>query len=491
MQRQAREQQTLSNFRRNPMHFVRTKNFRWLIAGIFCCVASLSIAAAPPNVVIIFCDDMGYADPSCFGNTKVMTANIDKLAEQGTRFTSFYVPQAVCGASRAGLLTGCYPNRIGMLGAPGPKSKSGIAASEKLLGEVCKERGYATALFGKWHLGDNQKFLPLQHGFDEYLGLPYSNDMWPHHPQGGNWPPLPLIEGNKVINKEVSHADQEQLTKQYTEHAVDFIKRHAQGPFFLEVAYAMPHVPLHVSEKFKGKSGVGLYGDVLLEIDWSVGQIMKALDDNKIADNTFIVFTSDNGPWLSYGNHAGSKEPLREGKGSEWEGGVRVPCVMRWPGKIPAGRTCDEPLMTIDLLPTIAKWNGGTLPEHKIDGLDASDLIQGKPDAKSPHESYALYYGNELQAVRAGDWKLVLPHTYRNFVGPPGADGKPNGYKQTKTELALYNLRDDVGEAKDVQLEHPEIVAKLQQLAEAYRADLGDSLQKKPGTGKRPPGKLE
>lgn len=475
------------------MQFVRKSIFIWNVVVLACCLAVMANAAdTPPNIVIIFCDDLGYADPSCFGNTNVKTANIDKLAAEGTRFTSFYVPQAVCGASRAGLLTGCYPNRIGMLGAPGPKSKQGIAASEKLISEICKERGYATAIFGKWHLGDNEKFLPLQHGFDEYFGLPYSNDMWPHHPESPkNWPPLPLIEGNRVINKDVTHADQEQLTKQYTEHAVDFIKRNAKQPFFLEVAYAMPHVPLHVSESFKSKSGVGLYGDVLLEIDWSVGEILKALNDNKIADNTFVFFSSDNGPWLSYGNHAGSKGPLREGKGSEWEGGVRVPCVMRWPGKIPAGRTCDEPLMTIDLLPTIAKWNGGTLPEHKIDGLDASDLILGKPGAKSPHESYAFYYGNELQAVRAGDWKLILPHTFRNFVGPAGADGKPNGYKQSKTELALYNLRDDISESKDVQTKHPQIVAKLQKMAEAYRADIGDSLQKKPGAGKRPPGKLE
>lgn len=279
------------------MNCIKT-NFICRIVVFTCCLAHISAAADPtPNIVIIFCDDLGYADPSCFGNDKVKTANIDKLAEQGTRFTSFYVPQAVCGASRAGLLTGCYPNRIGMLGAPGPGSKTGIAASEKLISEICKERGYATAIYGKWHLGDNEKFLPLQHGFDEYFGLPYSNDMWPHNPNTNNkWPPLPLIEGNKIVNAAVSHADQEQLVKQYTERATDFIKRNAAQPFFLEVAYAMPHVPLYVSENFKGKSGVGLYGDVLLEIDWSVGEIMKALDAAKIADNTLVIFTSDNGP---------------------------------------------------------------------------------------------------------------------------------------------------------------------------------------------------
>jgi arylsulfatase len=467
------------------------KTFIAALVVIACCCAPGLAAETPPNIVIIFCDDLGYADPSCFGNTMVKTANIDKLAEQGTRFTNFYVPQAVCGASRAGLLTGCYPNRIGIQGAPGPKSKVGIAASEKLISEICKERGYATALFGKWHLGDAEKFLPLQHGFDEYFGLPYSNDMWPYHPQGGNWPPLPLIEGNKIVNPAVSHADQEQLVKQYTERATDFIKRRAAQPFFLEVAYAMPHVPLHVSENFKGKSGAGLYGDVLLEIDWSVGEIMKALDTAKVADNTLVVFTSDNGPWLSYGNHAGSRGNLREGKGTEWEGGVRVPCVMRWPNKIPAGKISDEPLMTIDLLPTITAAIGGKLPEHTIDGRDVGPILRGEPGAKNPHESYAFYYGNELQAVRSGDWKLVFPHVYRNFVGPAGADGKPNGYKQTKTELALYNLREDVSEAKDVQKEHPEIVAKLQKMADAYREEIGDSLQKIPGSGKRPPGKLE
>jgi len=456
-----------------------------------CCFANVRAAVPLPNIVIIFCDDLGYGDPSCFGNDRVKTANIDRLAAEGTRFTSFYVPQAVCGASRAGLLTGCYPNRIGIQGAPGPNSKTGIAASEKLISEICKERGYATALFGKWHLGDNEKFLPLQHGFDEYFGLPYSNDMWPHHPQGGNWPPLPLIEGNKIVNAAVTHEVQEQLVKQYTERATDFIKRKAAQPFFLEVAYAMPHVPLHVSESFKGKSGVGLYGDVLLEIDWSVGEIMKALDKAKVADNTLIVFTSDNGPWLSYGNHAGSKGPLREGKGTEWDGGVRVPCVMRWPGQIPAGKVSDEPLMTIDLLPTISAAIGGKLPEHVIDGRDVGPIIRGEPGAKNPHESYAFYWGNELQAVRSGDWKLVFPHTFRSFVGPPGADGKPNGYAQRKTELALYNLRDDISEQTDLKDKHPEIVAKLQKMADVYREEIGDSLQKKAGAGKRPPGRLE
>lgn len=472
------------------------QNFRTSIGALIvvyaCCFAPKTSAAEPlPNVVIIFCDDLGYADPSCYGNSQVKTANIDKLAEQGTRFTNFYVPQAVCGASRAGLLTGCYPNRIGMLGAPGPKSKTGIAASEKLLSEICKERGYATAIFGKWHLGDNEQFLPLQHGFDEYFGLPYSNDMWPHHPQGGNWPPLPLIEGNIRIKVGLTHEDQEQLIKQYTEHATDFIKRKAEQPFFLEVAYAMPHVPLHVSENFKGKSGVGLYGDVLLEIDWSVGEILKALDTAKVADRTLVVFTSDNGPWLSYGNHGGSRGSLREGKGTEWEGGVRVPGIMRWPAKIPAGKVSDEPLMTIDLLPTITSAIGGKLPPHTIDGRDVGPLLRGEAGAKNPHESYAFYYGNELQAVRAGDWKLVFPHEFRSLVGLPGADGKPNGYQQRKTDLALYNLREDVSESKDVQKEHPEIVAKLRKMADAYRADLGDTLKKIPGSGKRPPGKLE
>jgi arylsulfatase A-like enzyme len=268
-------------------------------------------------------DDQGYADLGKFGARDFKTPHLDQMADDGLRFTNWHVPQAVCGASRAGLLTGCYPNRIGMLGAPGPSSKHGISEGEVLLPELVKQKGYATALLGKWHLGHHEKFLPLQHGFDEYYGLPYSNDMWPYHPgvrhlpleqRLKKWPHLPMIEGNKIINKQVAPRDQVNLTTHYTEKAVDFINRNKANRFFLYVAHSMPHVPLFVSDKFKGKSKQGFYGDVIMEIDWSVGEILGALDKNGLATKTLVIFTSDNGPWLSYGHHAGNAGPSAKAK---------------------------------------------------------------------------------------------------------------------------------------------------------------------------------
>ena len=310
-----------------------------------------------PNIIIIMTDDQGYADVGKFGAKGFSTPHLDRMADEGLRFTNWYVPQAVCGASRAGLLTGCYPNRINMLGAPGPSSRGGIADGEVLISEMLKDRGYSTALFGKWHLGHLRKFLPLQHGFDEYYGLPFSNDMWPYHPgvrhlsmekRLKRWPHLPMIEGNEIVNKEVSPEDQVGLTTSYTEKAVDFIARNRTKPFFLYVAHSMPHVPLFVSEKFKGKSEQGLYGDVIMEIDWSVGQILETLRKHQLDQNTLVIFTSDNGPWLSYGNHAGSAKPLREGKATMFDGGCRVPTVMWWPGRIPAGKECSEVVNACD-----------------------------------------------------------------------------------------------------------------------------------------------
>ncbi|HEY8503213.1 MAG TPA: sulfatase, partial [Gemmataceae bacterium] len=298
----------------------------------------------PPNFVIVFTDDQGYGDVGCYGGKGFETPNLDRMAREGVRFTDFYVAQAVCSASRAALLTGCYPNRIGILGALGPASKHGINDGEMTIAEVLKPRGYATAMFGKWHLGHHPRFLPTRHGFDEYAGLPYSNDMWPHHPTA-KFPELPMLDGETVINHEVSPADQTQLTTWYTRRAVRFIERHRDEPFFLYVAHSMPHVPLFVSDRFKGKSERGLHGDVMEEIDWSVGEILKALKDNGLDESTLVLFTCDNGPWLSYGEHAGSAGPLREGKGTTFEGGVRVPCIARWPGKIPAGSVCREPAM--------------------------------------------------------------------------------------------------------------------------------------------------
>ena len=459
----------------------------------------------PPNIVIIFTDDQGYADVGVFGAKGFATPNLDRLAAEGRTFRNFHVAQGVCSASRAALLTGCYPNRIGIHGALGPHSKVGISGNEMTLAELVKQKGYATAIYGKWHLGDAPQFLPTRHGFDEYFGLPYSNDMWPLHPELLNpptnstarrdgYPNLPMYEGEKIVIPKVTHSDQEQLTTWYTEHAVGFIERNKARPFFLYVAHSMPHVPLHVSEKFRGKTARGLYGDVIEEIDWSVGQIMDALKRQGLEEKTWVIFTSDNGPWLSYGAHAGSAGPLREGKGTSWEGSTREPCIMRWPGHIPAGTDCNQMLMTIDLFPTIARLIHANPPRHKIDGVDVWPVISGE-NAKNPHRAYWWYYEeNQLQAVVTGDgrWKLQLPHTYRTLGGRPGSDeGIPVLYEQRKIEAAeLYDLASDIGEATNVAAAHPDIVRRLQAEAAKARAELGDALTKRVGTGVRPPGRI-
>jgi arylsulfatase A-like enzyme len=395
----------------------------------------------------------------------------------------------VCSASRVALLTGCYPQRVGILGALGPAARHGIHDHEVLLPEILKTRGYATAIFGKWHLGHHPQFLPTRHGFDRYFGLPYSNDMWPLHPTDKSFPPLPLIDGEKTIAHD---PDQTQLTTWYTERAVKFIEENRERPFLLYVPHNMPHVPLFVSEKFKGKSERGLFGDVIAEIDWSVGQILEALKTHGLDNKTLVLFTSDNGPWLSYGNHCGSAGPLREGKGTVWEGGHRVPCLVRWPGKIPAGSMCDELCGTIDVLPTLAKLAGGEAPRDKIiDGRDIWPLLAGDPNAKSPHEAFYYYWDNGLEAIRSGQWKLHFPHAYRSLAGEPGKDGRPGPYKQTRTELALFDLDADVAEQHNVVTQHPEVVASLQTLAEKARDDLGDTLTKRVGKNRRPAGKLQ
>jgi arylsulfatase A len=443
-------------------------------------------ADRPPNFVIVYSDDQGYADVGCYGAKGFATPNLDRLAREGVRFTDFYVAQAVCSASRTALLTGCYPNRVGILGALGPQAKHGLHAGEKTIAEILKARGHATAIYGKWHLGHHPPFLPTRHGFDEYFGLPYSNDMWPRHPTM-KFPPLPLIEGEKVI---AENPDQNQLTTWYTERAVRFIGRNKDRPFFLYVPHAMPHVPLHVSDKFRGKSRQGLYGDVIMELDWSVGQILAALAEHGLDEQTLVLFASDNGPWLSYGDHAGSAGPLREGKATAWEGGVRVPCLARWPGRIPAGTVCREPAMTIDVLPTLAKLAGAALPDHPIDGLDIWPLLAGRPGAKSPHEAFYFYWNRELQAVRSGRWKLHFPHEYRTLAGPPGSGGKPGPYQSARTELALYDLEAEAGETTDVAAKHPDVVARLKALAEKARDELGDTATNRTGKGVRPAGSL-
>lgn len=481
-----------------------------LLAAIFWLADSPPTAAAdtspPPNIVIIFTDDQGYADVGVFGAKGFTTPHLDRLAAEGTVFRNFHVAQPVCSASRAALLTGCYPNRIGIHGALGPKAAHGLNAEEMTLAEMVKQRGYATGMFGKWHLGDQPPFRPTRHGFDEYFGLPYSNDMWPFHPDLVKLPPdserrkrgypdLPLYDGDRVVNPKVTSEDQNQLTTWYTERAVRFIERHQNHPFFIYLAHSMPHVPLHVSDKFRGKTQRGLYGDVIAEIDWSVGQVLEALQRTGLETNTWVIFTSDNGPWLSYGEHAGSAEPLREGKGTCWEGGTRVPCIMRFPGRIPAGRQSSDMLMTIDLFPTIAGLIGAELPRHTVDGLDVWPILCGRPGATNPHAAYWFYYEqNQLQAVVSGDgrWKLQLPHTYRTLAGQPGGKGgAPAPYRQAKVASPeLYDLADDISETRDVAAEHPEVVERLLAEAEKARAELGDSLTKRTGAGVRQPGRV-
>ncbi len=458
--------------------------------------AAESRSARLPNVVIIFADDLGYADVGEFGAKGFATPNLDQLARDGIRFTDFHTAQPVCSASRTALLTGCYPNRLGIHGALGPRNSHGIHDREMTLAELVKQKGYATGIVGKWHLGHHPQFLPLRHGFDEYFGLPYSNDMWPHHPEAkpGSYPELPLIENDRVVNGDVTADDQKRLTTQYTEHAAKFIDTHADRPFFLYVAHSMPHVPLHVSDKFRGKSEQGLYGDVIMEIDWSVGEILAALARHGIDRDTLVIFTSDNGPWLSYGNHGGSAGPLREGKGSVWEGGTREPFIARWPGRIPAGRVQHEMAMTIDLFPTIAKLIGAELPPHTIDGLDIWPLLAGERGAKNPHDGYYFYFAqNELQAVRSGPWKLILPHTYRTLSGRPGGrDGTPAKYDAVKISRSeLYNLETDLRELKNVADQHADMVKRLEAFAEQARGELGDALTNRKGAGAREPGRIE
>jgi arylsulfatase A-like enzyme len=479
----------------------------WVVGiGVLGALLAGGVQAAPPerpNVVIIFIDDLGYADIGAFGAKTYPTPNLDRMAAEGRRFTDFHAATAVCSASRAALLTGCYPGRVSILGALRPNSPVGINADELTLAELCKQAGYATGIVGKWHLGDRRRFLPLQHGFDEYYGLPYSNDMWPRGhrgeelpPEAGrrkDYPPLRMFEGNKVVDEEVTPEDQTQLTRSYTRRAVDFIDRHYEEPFFLYVPHSMVHVPLYVSKQFEGKSGAGLFGDAMMEVDWSVGEILQAIKRHGIDEKTLVVFTADNGPWLNFGNHAGSAGPLREGKGTMFEGGHRVPCLMRFPGQIPAGTTCAAMSIAFDLMPTVARLLNVAMPSDRIiDGRDIWPLMTGEAGAKSPHEVFYCYYDNELRAVRDQRWKLVLPHKSRTLAGrPAGRDGYPADYEQATIELALYDLKNDVGETTDVAAQHRDVVAHLSAAAERARDDIGDVLTSRQGRNVRPPGRAK
>jgi arylsulfatase A-like enzyme len=447
-----------------------------------------STAQRPPNFVIIFVDDMGYGDIGSFGAKGYATPNLDRMAREGMRLTNFHAVQAVCSASRAALLTGCYSNRVSVTGALFPDAKTGINAAEMTIAEILKTRGYATGIFGKWHLGHLPQFLPTRHGFDEYFGIPYSNDMWPPNNRNYTFPPLPLFE-NETVVKEVKADVQAQLTTLLTERAVKFIERNKTKPFFLYVPHPMPHVPLFVSDKFKGKTSRGLYGDVIEEIDWSVGQILTALKNNGLDDNTLVIFTSDNGPWAEYGDHGGSAGPLRNSKGTTFEGGQREPFVARWPKKIPAGSVSPMLLMSFDLLPTLAKLAGAELPKERIiDGRDIWPVLSGKQKKGDVHDALYVYWGYELHAILSGKWKLHLPHPSKEVV-EPGEGGKPGRAQPIQVPLSLYDLEKDIGEKTNIADQHPEVVQQLMKFAERARADLGDSLTKVEGKNVRPAGR--
>ncbi|MEO1616528.1 MAG: sulfatase [Planctomycetota bacterium] len=432
-----------------------------------------------PNVIVIFADDQGYGDLGCFGSTKIKTPNIDRLAEEGRRFTNFMVASPVCTPSRAALMTGCYPKRVSMhQHVLFPQSKKGLHPDEYTIADHLKTLGYKTACFGKWHLGHLPEVLPRQNGFDEYLGIPYSNDM--NHPDNKGKPRIPsddlwrdqetavshwntpLIKNEEIVELPV---DQRTVTRRYTDAAIDFIERNQEESFFLYLPHSMPHIPLYVPEDVYDPNPQNAYTCVIEHIDAEVGRLMETVRSLDLSDNTIVIYTSDNGPWLQFKNHGGSAGPLRAGKGTTFEGGQRVPCVMWGPGRIPQGTTCDELLGTVDLLPTLAVLTESELPKDKeIDGMDVSGLLLGTA-SESPRDEY-LYYTSHgaIEGLRQGDWKLLVkrPRRPRN---------KPNAKLPAPT-IHLFNLSNDVGEATDLAEERPELVAKLRERMEALDAEI-------------------
>ncbi|MDX2150006.1 MAG: sulfatase [Bryobacteraceae bacterium] len=426
-----------------------------------------------PNVVLIFLDDSGWADFEPFGKPRYPAPNVRRLASQGCCFNNFYVPQAVCSASRSALLSGCYPGRTKVFGAHGPRAR-GLEPTFETMGQVFRRGGYRTAVFGKWHIGDQPDTRPPARGFDESCGLMYSNDMWEFHPENPQtYRPYPLQfwENGRVKIERVTPEHQPMLTTWYTEHAVDFIRRARRQPFLLYVPHSMPHVPLFCSERFRGKSGAGLYGDVMMEIDWSVGQILKALDTARVADNTIVLLTSDNGPWTSYGNHAGST-PFREAKGTGFDGGIRSACVVRYPGQIRAGTVSKRTFFSIDLLPTLAKLGGLEPPGNPIDGKDVWGLVTNQMGATNPHEFYAFSTGNVFEGVISGDgrWKLHLPHRYR-VVDKAGNDGAAGKYRHEAIDLSLFDMEADPFEKVNVIDRFPDVARRMQEYAERHRRE--------------------
>ena len=406
-------------------------------------------ASRPPNIVLVFTDDQGYGDLSCYGHPTIHTPHVDALAAGGTKLTQFYVASPVCSPSRAALLTGCYPKRVGMhKHVIFPGYDYGLHTDEVTLADLLRGEGYATGCFGKWHLGHRPGLLPTDQGFDVFAGVPYSNDMAQIHrgPDTKYKYRLPWMEQSEVVEWE---PDQRLLTRRATEAAVDFIDAHAEEPFFVYVPHSMPHIPLYASAEFEGNSPRGLYGDVIEEIDWSVGQLAAALERHGLTNDTLFLFTTDNGPWLPFKRDGGSAGLLRGGKGSNWEGGQRVPCVVSWPGTIPAGQVVRDVATTMDILPTVAAFAGAPLPGAILDGHDVSDLLTGAPGATSPTEHF-LYYTSkgDLAGIRRGPWKLLL------------AKGE------------LFHLEHDVSEQWNLAGQNAELVAELGTLAREMDATI-------------------
>ncbi len=422
----------------------------------------------PPNFVLIFIDDQGYQDLGCYGSPNIKTPNLDQMAAEGTRFTDFYSLAPVCSASRAALLTGSYPVRVGITGVLFPRHRVGLNPAETTIAEVLKEKDYATACVGKWHLGHHPEFLPTNHGFDSFYGIPYSNDMDGVKGKNGNldrawrekdvtpWN-VPLMRDEVIVERP---AQQETITKRYTEEAVRFIESHADEPFFLYFPHTMPHIPLFVSDPFYDADPHKAYAATIAEIDWSVGQILQTLKEQGLDQDTLVVYTSDNGPWLSMKHHGGSALPLRDGKFSTYEGGMRVPCIARWPGRVPAGRVSSEVGAAFDWLPTFASLADVPLPEDLvIDGLDLSPVLLS--DAASPHDYFFYYRGERLQAVRRGPWKYNLPWTQNRRNQPPRV-----------SPASLHHLPTDISEATDLASANPEIVKSLTAAATAFDGEL-------------------
>ena len=439
-----------------------------LFFGLFSCSGVQT--EKKTNIVIIFLDDSGWSDFEPFAEKGLETPNVAQLATEGCSFRNFYVPQAICSASRAALLSGCFPGRTKMFGAHGPNAR-GLEPEFATMAEVFRKAGYSTALFGKWHCGDQPDTRPHTRGFDESCGLMYSNDMWKHHPEKpekwGKYP-LQFWENGEVTVEDVSADDQKNLTRWYTEHAVDFITAHRDKPFLLYVPHSMPHVPIFCSDEFEGRSGTGLYGDVLLELDWSVGEINKALEKNGLEKNTIVIFTSDNGPWTSYGNHAGGT-PYREAKATSFDGGIRSACIIKYPGHIEANTSSANAFFTIDLLPTLCHLAGVDLPENEIDGKNVWNLILGEQQAENPHDYYAISTGHYLQSILSGDgrWKLHIPHAYRTLEFA-GSDGQPGKYIQDSIQTSLFDMQNDPYESKNVIEDYPEVAEKLMKYAESH-----------------------